>query len=230
MLHQSLPAEMAPLYRPSACCAVGNLLQSGQANADHTVQYAGYGIYIVWRQDHRPKMNAKGFNEREFFSRIDLSAIEDVGDKIAECEFFLGLTNEEGDRKNFRWLISAFLNAAYSYFETSALHAYFAFTDEEGEMQPDMDAVDVLRGQVRVCRDAKRPDFVKTAGLSPITKQLYEIRRKNTHHFPLSIMQVGASAPASFQFGSMRGDGEPVLPFCTQVMQLIRDTERELHG
>lgn len=174
------------------------------------------------------KMEARDFSEREFFSRLDLSAIEGVEDKVAECQFFLGLASAEIDRKHFRWLISAFLNAAYSYFEMSALHAYFAFTDEEGEMQPDMGAVDVLRGHVRVYRDEKRPNFVKTSGISHVTKKLYEIRRTNTHHFPLSIMKEGASAPESFQFGAMRGGGEPVLPFCAQVMQLILDTEREL--
>lgn len=174
-------------------------------------------------------MSAQDFSEIEFFSRLDLSAIEDVGDKVAECEFFLDRASTEIDRKHFRWLISAFLNAAYSYFEMSALHAYFAFTDKDGEMQPDLEAVDVLSGHVRVSQNVKRPDFVNTTGQSPVTTRLYEIRRMNTHHFPLAIMDVGANPPASFQFGSMSGSGEPVLGFCTQVMQLIRGIEHDLN-
>lgn len=164
----------------------------------------------------------------DFFSRFDMEAIEDTGSKIAECEYFLALASNEADRHHFRWLISAFLNAAYSYFEMSALHAYFAFTDEDGNSIPDDDAVEILRGHVRVMRNEKRPDFVKTAGFSPLTEKLYEIRKGNTHHFPLSIMAVGPDLPNDFQFGSMRGSGEPVMPFCRDVMRLIHSVQREL--
>lgn len=164
----------------------------------------------------------------DFFSRLDIEAIEDVGNKVAECEYFLQLASQERDRRHFRWLISAFLNAAYSYFEIAALHAYLAFMDEDGEMHPDTEAVEVLRGHVRVMRNAKRPDYVKTSGLSPLTEKLYEIRRGNTHHFPLSIMETGPELPDDFQFGNMRDKGEPVLPFCRRVMELIKTIEQEL--
>lgn len=164
----------------------------------------------------------------DFFSRFDMEAIEDVGSKIAECEYFLGLAGNETNRSHFRWLISAFLNAAYSYFEMSALHAYFAFTDQDGNNFADDDAIEVLRGHVRVVRNEKRPEFVKTAGLSVLTKKLYEIRKGNTHHFPLSIMATGPNLPADFQLGSMRGSGEPIMPFCRDVMNLIRSVQQEL--
>lgn len=164
----------------------------------------------------------------DFFSRFDMEAIEDVGSKIAECEYFLGLASSEADRSHFRWLVSAFLNAAYSYFEMSALHAYFAFTNQDGNSFPDDGAIDVLRGHVRVMRNEKRPDFVKTAGLSALTTKLYEIRKGNTHHFPLSIMAKGPDLPNDFQFGSMRGTGEPIMPFCRDVMRLIHSVQQEL--
>ena len=164
----------------------------------------------------------------EFFSRFDMAAVEDVGSKVAECEYFLGLASSETERSHFRWLISAFLNAAYSYFEMSALHAYFAFTDQDGNSLPDDGAIEVLLGHVRVIRNEKRPGFVKTAGRSPLTKKLYEIRKGNTHHFPLSIMASGPDLPSDFQFGSMRDAGEPIMPFCQNVMELIHSVQREL--
>ena len=164
----------------------------------------------------------------EFFSRFDMAAIEDAGSKIAECEYFLALASNETNRSHFRWLISAFLNAAYSYFEMSALHAYFAFTDQDGNSFPDDGAIKVLRGHVRIMRNEKRPDFVKTSGLSPLTNKLYEIRKGNTHHFPLSIMASGPDLPNDFQFGSMRGTGEPIMPFCRNVLKMIHAVQLEL--
>jgi hypothetical protein len=173
---------------------------------------------------------ARDFTDaNSFFSRFDMEAIEDVGSKVAECEYFLGLASNETNRSYFRWLVSAFLNAAYGYFEMSALHAYFAFTDQDGNSFPDDGAIAVLRGHVRVMRNEKRPDFVKTAGLSTLTKKLYEIRKGNTHHFPLAIMIAGPDLPGDFQFGTMRGKGEPVIPFCRDVMRLIHSMQQELN-
>ena len=65
----------------------------------------------------------------EWLNLLDIAAIADPGDKLAECEYFLALAEQETDRERFRWTISAFFNAAYSYFETSALAAYVALTD-----------------------------------------------------------------------------------------------------
>jgi hypothetical protein len=45
----------------------------------------------------------------EWFDRLDLEAIEDISNKIAECEYFLNLASAEQDRQRFRWLISASL-------------------------------------------------------------------------------------------------------------------------
>src|SRR3989339_608157 len=115
--------------------------------------------------------DAPSFDIDEWLSRIDLAAVPDPADKLRECEFFFDLLCREADRDRFRWLVSAFMNAAYSFFESSALTAYFRFNDNEtGEPVPDSQALEVLRKYVVVIRDEKRPNFVKTAGLVPLTK------------------------------------------------------------
>lgn len=162
-------------------------------------------------------------------SEVDLSAIADTDDKMAECEYFLSLASVEQDLQRFRWLISAFLGAAYSFFEISALSAYYRFSDHEtGEPIEDAQALDILRRYVKVLRDTKRPRYVKTAGHHPITKHLYEIRRSNTHHISMSIMSTGQLLPEDFHFGHLMEKGTPALAFCRQAMELILQVHEEL--
>jgi len=169
------------------------------------------------------------FDLDDFFSRIDFEAIEDSSNKIAECEYFLGLASVEKDRTKFRWLISAFFGAAYSFFEMSALRAYFGFTaPDTGDPVEDNEALDILRIYVDIVQNKKHPSYVKTAGKHAVTKKLYELRRENTHHFPLSIMASGSSLPEDFQFGRMKGEGTPALAFCREAMLLIRQVQSEL--
>lgn len=161
--------------------------------------------------------------------RLDLSAIADAGDKIRECEFFLGLASVESDRTKFRWLISAYLNAVYSYFETAALHASAAFTNPEtGAPIEDVEAVDKLRAYVRVFQNEKKPYYVKTGGLHPVIARLYEVRKAATHHFPLSIMAVGQNIPEDFHLGNMKGEGEPLLVLCREALAIIKQVQADL--
>ncbi len=171
------------------------------------------------------------FDFDDFLDRFDIEAIEDPSNKIAECEYFLGLASVEKDRMRFRWLISAFFGAAYSFFEMSALHAHFAFTaPDTGESIEDLEALAILRNYVVVVQEKNRPSYVKTAGKHPISKKLYELRRANTHHHPLAIMAAGSALPDDFQFGNMKGDGPPVLAFCHEAMSLIRQVQSELEA
>ncbi|MFZ6843535.1 hypothetical protein [Undibacterium sp. RuTC16W] len=158
----------------------------------------------------------------DWLNRWDMQSVPDLDDKVRECEFFFELLTAEGDRNKFRWFLSGFLNAAYSFFESSALTAYFRYTDPEGESHEDDEGLAVLSRHVKVTQNKKNPIFVKTAGITPLTKQLYDIRKKNTHHFPLSIMATGASLPEDFHLGSMQGEGIPAMPFCRDVLHLIR--------
>lgn len=170
------------------------------------------------------------FDADDWLDRLDIGAIPDLDDKVRECEFFFESLSAEIDRNRFRWLVSAFLNATYSFFESSALTAYFRFTDADGNSHPDHDGLAILRRNVRVVQNQKNPEYVKTAGLTPLTTQLYDFRKKNTHHNPLSIMAAGPLLPENFQFGSLRGEGTPVLPFCRETMNLVRSIYTEINS
>jgi hypothetical protein len=160
---------------------------------------------------------------------VDLSAVALPGDKIAECAFFLELATREPDRSRFRWLVSAFLSAVYSYFEIKALGAYEAYQHpESGEYIEDEDALEILRKYVHIVQNKNNPSFVKTSGLEGLVENLYELRKQNTHHYPLAIMEADGAPPHSFQFGVMPGNGTPALEFCRSVMALIHQIESEL--
>jgi len=167
-------------------------------------------------------------NLEDWLNRWDIASVPDVDDKVRECKFFFGQLAVEVDRSRFRWLLSGFLNAAYSFFESTALAAHFRFTDNDGNSFKDDEGLSVLRRHVKVDQRKNNPEYVKTAGVTPLTKQLYEIRKKCTHHFPLSIMMTGASLPEDFHLGDMRGDGTPVMPFCREVLQLIQSIHAEV--
>lgn len=165
----------------------------------------------------------------DWLNLLDLDAIADPSDKLTECEFFLELATQENDKDKFRWLISAFFGAAYSFFEINALRAYQSFHNPEtGDPIENEEALETLRRYVRVLQDANRPSYVKTAGQHEITKELYELRKGNTHHYPLSIMTSGKLLSENFHFGSLSGKGIPALAFCRQVISLIREVENEL--
>ncbi len=165
----------------------------------------------------------------DWLNLLDLGAIADPSDKLSECEFFLELATQENDKDKFRWLISAFFAAAYSFFEINALRAYQSFHNPEtGDPIENEEALETLRRYVRVHQNPKRPTYVKTAGRHEITKELYELRKGNTHHYPLSIMTSGKLLPENFHFGSLSGKGIPALAFCRQVISLIREVENEL--
>lgn len=159
----------------------------------------------------------------DWLNRWDMQSVPDFDDKLRECEFFFALLSKEGDRSRFRWLLSGFLNATYSFFESLALTAHFRYTDSDGEPYEDDAALAILRCHVKVLQDKKNPNFVKTAGLSPLTKQLYEIRKKSTHHSSLSIMATGTSLPDDFHIGNMKGEGIPALPLCRNALGLVRE-------
>lgn len=165
----------------------------------------------------------------DILDRLDMSAIADRNDKVHECEFFLALASSEPSRERFRWLVSAYLNSVYSFFETSALYASVAFTDmKTGDPIEDSDAIEVLRQYVNVRQSRKDPYYVKTSGLHPTIAQLYEVRKAATHHMPLSIMESGLNLPEDFHLGSMRGDAQPLLALCRDALAIIKEVQNGL--
>ena len=168
-------------------------------------------------------------DSEDILALIDFAAIADAGDKLRECEFFLELAAAESGRERFRWLITAYLNAVYSYFETSALAASVGITDPQtGEPVEDSEAVDRLRAYVKVFQDAKNPYYVKTGGLHPVIQRLYKVRAAATHHFPLSIMATGPNLPEDYEFGSTKGQGTNVLALCREAMEVVKQVQAEL--
>lgn len=159
---------------------------------------------------------------------FDMQSLPDFDDKVQECEFFFRLLATEKDRNKFRWLFSAFLNAAYSFFESTALTAYFKYTDPDGTPCKDSEGLAFLQKHVKVEQNKKNPSYVKTSGLSPLTKQLYEVRKQCTHHFPLSIMITGPSLPDDFHIGNMRGNGIPAISLCHDTLQLIQSLYKDI--
>lgn len=161
----------------------------------------------------------------------DMSALASPDDKIKECAFFLELASIEANRSRFRWLMSAFLNAVYSYFEIKALAAYTAYPDPEAnEYIEDADVLTILRKYVRIAQNKNKPSFVKTSALDGCLETLYELRKQNTHHYPLSITKSDAVLPEGYLFGYLKIKGIPALEFCRNVMFLIEHIEKELSG
>ena len=174
--------------------------------------------------------DANEFDLEDWLNRWDMQAVPDLDDKLRECEFFFALLSQETDRNKFRWLLSGFLNATYSFFESSALTAHFRYADSNGELYEDEASLSILQRHVKVNQSKKNPNYVKTTGLTALTVQLYEIRKKCTHHFPLSIMATGPSLPEDFHLGNMKGVGIPVMPLCRNVLQLIQSIYAEING
>lgn len=166
---------------------------------------------------------------QEWQNLFELDAIADPSDKLAECQYFLELAVQESDKNKFRWLISAFFGAAYSFFEINALRAYQCFQNPEtGNPIANDEALEVLRCYVTVKQDPRRPTYVKTSGQHEVTKALYALRRGNTHHFPLSLVTNGPQLPEDFCLGIPSANGRRALDFCRQVMLLIQRVESDL--
>lgn len=82
--------------------------------------------------------------------------IPSLDDKISECEFFLSLASNENDVNKFRWLISAFLNAAYSYFDIKAVEVYQSLVDpESGGPVCDHQAFNILSNYISITPNKK---------------------------------------------------------------------------
>jgi len=167
-------------------------------------------------------MNVDTEELKQFMASVDLSSSAGLDDKAEECRFFLALAETETDRARFRWLVSAFLSAAYSYFEHTAFWACIACTDEDtGEDIPDEALLSAVREHVDVKQNKKYTSYVQTTATRGILKRLYALRHENAHLSPLSIMSVGLSLPEDFHLGWKVGSGFPLLAFCKEVMTEI---------
>ena len=168
------------------------------------------------------------FDFEDCISKVDIYASPDFDDKLRECDFYFAQLLAETERDRFRWLLSGFLNAAYSFFESTALAAHFRFADADGNTHEDSDGLAILRRHVKVSQSTSDPRFVKTQAKTILTEQLYGLRKKCIHHFPLAIMVTGSSLPEDFHIGDMRDAGIPAVQFCREVLRLIQGIYAEL--
>ena len=60
---------------------------------------------------------AKMVSLGKYLENLDIDAIALPHDKHDECKYFYNLLKSESDRDKFRWLLSAFLGASYSFLE-----------------------------------------------------------------------------------------------------------------
>lgn len=160
---------------------------------------------------------------------IKIAYIPDLDDKVHECAFFLDLASKEHDVDKFRWLISAFLNGAYSYFEICALQLHNAFTNPDtGEPVKDYEAIEILSKYVKIHRNEKNPSYIKTTGHHPVTVELWKIRKINTHYGSLTIVPKEEQNQDSYEFFLWQEAPKPALKFCREVMELIYFVKAEL--
>src|SRR5436309_1571712 len=84
------------------------------------------------------------WGERKEWFDLD-SLLLDPSDKIEESRFFLSYMEKETEWNKFRWLTTAFVNSAYSFFDQAALRAHYRFSDPEtGEPLPSEEALERL--------------------------------------------------------------------------------------
>lgn len=168
----------------------------------------------------------------DLLSQVDLASIPLPDDKIEECRFFFNALSIEPDRKHFRWLVSAFLNAAYSFFESEALTAYFRFfSPDDGVAHKDQHAISTLENHIgtKFQPTKNRPEYVKTWGDTDITRKLYLIRKTSTHYGSLTITSDGKNVPSDFRIKLSCGESVLAVSFCSEVLQLITDIYSEIN-
>lgn len=166
---------------------------------------------------------------RHILEDLDISAVVDLNDKINECNYFYNVLSNECNRDKFRWLLGAFLNSCYGYLEDKAAYFHYANCDpDSGEPIEDWQSLETLQKYVKVFKTRGKSGFVKTSGLSELTKMLYQFRNSSTHDGGVGIMETGANLPHDFQIGVNKSKGVPALNFCKDILLFFTALEKEL--
>ncbi len=149
----------------------------------------------------------------------------DVTDKLKECHYFLNLMQRTTDWDHFRWLTSAFLNAARATLDWFAMSAFYAVPgDRPTEMEPDERAIAIL-SKYLILNQEKRSGKVYASPRDPLLKELCDHRTVTAHEGPLWIKPEQATEARQFRF--LLGD-TPVLQFVGDVLALLVRIQREL--
>jgi hypothetical protein len=145
-------------------------------------------------------------------------------DKIEECGYFLELMRGTTDWKQFRWLTSAFLEAARAAMDWMAYAAnHYWEHDVDGEEVHDDCYVGPLKRYMTTSPNGRK---ILVQAVHVLLKQLCEYRKQTAHYGPLWIKPKQVSTASDFVF--VEGE-QHVLPFCEQALELLARIPHELH-
>ena len=148
-----------------------------------------------------------------------------ASDKIRECGFFLGLMRQNTDWDQFRWLTSAFLEAARAAMDWMAYAAHHYYEDDsEGNSVRDDCYVKPLAKFMII--DPKKDGRVFVCPSHPLLKELCKRRKETAHRGPLWIKPKRVKAPTEFIFK----EGERlILQFCNEVYDILVTIPEKVH-
>ncbi len=161
--------------------------------------------------------------------RLDLQGVVARGpfqatDKLRECAFFLGLMKRTRDWARFRWLTSAYLNAARASLDWLAFMVHYDRIDDEGRHLPDEERIRILRKYL-IVEPTRKSGKVFAEPVHPLLRELSKHRTVTAHEGPLAIKPERVQNPRQYAF---RDDGRGVLEFSEQVLGLLIQIQSEL--
>jgi hypothetical protein len=148
----------------------------------------------------------------------------EVTDKLDECRFFLNLMKRTKDWARFRWLTSAYLNAARAALDWLAFSVYYARTDDEGEIRADREAIEKLEKYL-ILKRVPSSGKVYASPRDPTLRELCKHRKVTAHEGPLAIRPEKVTGPEEFVF---RDGGQRVIRFADHVLKVLSKIQHEL--
>lgn len=171
------------------------------------------------------QFNAENFNA---LLSSDLDAIPDFDDKFEECKYFYSLAKDECDIKKFRWLVSACLNSANSFFDIKAGQLYHAFEDAEtGEAIKDEEKLELFKAHMKTKQSPKNPSRIKAFPIGQLLERMREIRNANAHEHALFFTTRESGNQSAYEI-TMGQYSVSALQFCEHLIQRMEEVIREL--
>lgn len=160
--------------------------------------------------------------------KIDLEGIVgrgslDITDKLNECRYFLALMKGTTDWAQFRWLTSAYLNAAHSAMDWLAWGVHHAWFDDEGDPHTSEKALQALSPYMKA--EERNGKFYSEPRHTLLKELSTKYRKMTAHVGPLSIKPEKVADAGEFLF---RDGGKPVLAFGEQVLELLVKIQQEV--
>jgi hypothetical protein len=163
--------------------------------------------------------------------KVDLTGIVargtfDIKDKMEECSYFLGMMRKTSNWSEFRWLTSAFLNAARSALDWIAYMIHYDKIDEDGNTFIDKKALERLSKYITVKAETKSGKVYASPRHELLIK-LCKHRLISAHQGPLIIKPERVSKPSEFYF---KEGSTQVINFSENVLSLLFKIQRDIRG